>query len=86
VLVKYFFCTSNLTTQTLVRFGLDPDAFRQLVRDAVDEHFDNEIWERVEQENSPEAAAKDLKKQAKEEILPLLQQQGKGDKKKKKQR
>ena len=40
--------------------GLAPDAFKQLVKDAVDEHFNDDIWRKVQKKSSPQAAKKGL--------------------------
>ncbi len=54
--------------------GQEPEAFRQLVLDAVDKYYDQDIWQQVKEEETPDKAAEELKKRIKEEIVPLMQQ------------
>lgn len=53
--------------------GQEPDAFRQLVEDAVEEHFDARIWQAIAKENGPEKVKEVLAEKIKEEIVPLIQ-------------
>jgi hypothetical protein len=64
--------------------GQEPEAFRQLVLDAVDKYYDHDIWQQVKEEETPDKAAEELKKRIKEEIVPLVvktTKKGKKDKK-----
>jgi hypothetical protein len=53
--------------------GQEPEAFRQLVEDAVEEHFDMNIWEQAIQENGQDKVKKVLAEKIKEELVPLIQ-------------
>jgi hypothetical protein len=53
--------------------GKEPDAFRELVQAAVDEHFDYAKWEEIQRQYDPKKVKKVMKKEFIEEILPLLE-------------
>jgi hypothetical protein len=48
--------------------GQEPEAFRKLVLDSVSKHFDEDIWERVQEENSDEKAKELLAERLREEL------------------
>jgi hypothetical protein len=48
--------------------GQEPEAFKKLVLDSVSKHFDEDIWERVQEENSDERAKELLAERLREEL------------------
>lgn len=52
--------------------GKEPEAFKQLVIDAVEDHFDNEIWVEVKRQYAEAKVKRKLRKRIKQDILPLI--------------
>ena len=48
--------------------GQEPKAFKKLVLDSVSKHFDENIWERVQEENSEEKAKELLAERLRDEL------------------
>jgi hypothetical protein len=53
--------------------GQEPEAFKRLVLDAVEQYYDSDIWDKVQKSEAAAKARRELKKQIQNEIVPLLQ-------------
>jgi hypothetical protein len=62
--------------------GQEPEAFKRLVLDAVEQYYDSGIWDKVQKSEAAAKARRELKKQIQNEIVPLLEKGKKENNKK----